>query len=152
VSRGKGETLTVPKPRAVGLLAVCLAVKPVGEPEIGTSGSMSGGWETERWLGPKQPRPSSTLPTLPSPAICLARKLSGVSRCPRRWSTTGESDLRGPRRDIATSRMRRSVPSARILPLVASFLFIVRLGAGKGGRLQPHASEKALGGKNDVLY
>jgi len=33
------------------------------------------------------------------------------------------------------------------LPLVASFLFIVRLGAGKGGRLQPHASEKALGGK-----
>jgi hypothetical protein len=49
--------------------------------------------------------------------------------------------------DIATSRMRRSVPSARILPLVASFLFIVRLGAGKGGRLQPNASEKALGGK-----
>jgi hypothetical protein len=38
--------------------------------------------------------------------------------------------------------MRRSVPSARILPLVASFLFIVRLGAGKGGRLQPNASEK----------
>src|SRR5216684_4203331 len=85
VSRGEGETLTVPKLRAVGLLPVCLTVKPVGV-------------------------------------------------------------------DIATSRMRRSVPSARILPLVASFLFMVRLGAGKGGRLQPHASEKALGGKNDVLY
>jgi hypothetical protein len=31
VSRGEGELLTVPKPRAVGLLPVCPTVKPVGE-------------------------------------------------------------------------------------------------------------------------
>jgi hypothetical protein len=43
VSRGEGELLTVPKPRAVGLLPVCPTVKPVGEPDAlsGTSGSMS---------------------------------------------------------------------------------------------------------------
>jgi hypothetical protein len=33
VSRGEGELLTVPKPRAVGLLSACLTVKPVGEPD-----------------------------------------------------------------------------------------------------------------------
>jgi len=35
VSRGEGELLTVPKPRAIGLLSVCLKVKPVGEPDAG---------------------------------------------------------------------------------------------------------------------
>jgi hypothetical protein len=35
VSRGEGELLTVPKPRAVSLLSVYLAVKPVGEPGAG---------------------------------------------------------------------------------------------------------------------
>src|ERR1035437_5079089 len=34
-SRGEGELLTVPKPRAVSLLSVYLAVKPVGEPDAG---------------------------------------------------------------------------------------------------------------------
>ena len=33
MSRGEGELLTVPKPRAVRLLSVCPAVKPVGEPD-----------------------------------------------------------------------------------------------------------------------
>ena len=33
MSQGEGELLTVPKPRAVSLLSVYLAVKPVGEPD-----------------------------------------------------------------------------------------------------------------------
>jgi hypothetical protein len=50
VSRGEGELLTVPKPRAVGLLSVCLSVKPVGEPDalIGHVRFDERGWETER--------------------------------------------------------------------------------------------------------
>ena len=35
MSRGEGELLTAPKPRAVSLLFVYLAVKPVGEPDAG---------------------------------------------------------------------------------------------------------------------
>ena len=43
--------LTVPKPRAVGLLPVCLTVNPVGEPDalIGHVRFDERGWETERW-------------------------------------------------------------------------------------------------------
>ena len=50
VSRGEGELLTVPKPRAVSLLSVCLAVKPVGEPDAGDRHVRfdERGWETER--------------------------------------------------------------------------------------------------------
>jgi hypothetical protein len=50
VSRGEGELLTVPKPRAVGLLSVCLTVKPVGDPDalIGHVRFDERGWETER--------------------------------------------------------------------------------------------------------
>jgi hypothetical protein len=35
VPRGEGELLTVPKLRAVRVLSVYLAVKPVGEPDAG---------------------------------------------------------------------------------------------------------------------
>jgi hypothetical protein len=65
VSGGEGELLTVPKPRAVSLLSVYLAVKPVGEPDAGDRHVRfdERGWETGRWPeGPKLPRPSSTLP------------------------------------------------------------------------------------------
>ena len=50
MSRGEGELLTVPKPRAVSLLSVCLTVKPVGEPDalIGHVRFDERGWETER--------------------------------------------------------------------------------------------------------
>jgi hypothetical protein len=50
VSRGEGELLTVPKPRAVSLLSVYLAVKPVGEPDAGDRHVRfdERGWETER--------------------------------------------------------------------------------------------------------
>jgi hypothetical protein len=50
VSRGEGELLTVLKPRAVGLLPVCLTMKPVGEPDalIGHVRFDERGWETER--------------------------------------------------------------------------------------------------------
>ena len=50
MSRGEGELLTVRKPRAVGLLSVCLTVKPVGEPDalIGHVRFDERGWETER--------------------------------------------------------------------------------------------------------
>ena len=52
MSRGEGEVLTVPKPRAVSLLSVYLAVKPVGEPDAGNRHVRfdERGWETERWL------------------------------------------------------------------------------------------------------
>ena len=48
---GEGETLTVPKPRAVDLLPVCLTVKPVGKPNAGNRHVRfdERGWETERW-------------------------------------------------------------------------------------------------------
>jgi hypothetical protein len=44
------ELLTVLKPRAVGLLPVCLTMKPVGEPDalIGHVRFDERGWETER--------------------------------------------------------------------------------------------------------
>ena len=47
---GEGELLTVPKPRAVRLLSVYLAVKPVGEPDAGDRHVRfdERGWETER--------------------------------------------------------------------------------------------------------
>jgi hypothetical protein len=50
VSRGEGELLTVLTPRAVGLLPVCLTMKPVGEPDalIGHVRFDERGWETER--------------------------------------------------------------------------------------------------------
>jgi hypothetical protein len=50
VSRGEGELLTVPKPRAVSLLSVYLAVKPVGKPDAGNRLVRfdERGWETER--------------------------------------------------------------------------------------------------------
>ena len=50
MSRGEGELLTVPKPRAVRLLSVYLAVKPVGEPDAGDRHVRfdERGWETER--------------------------------------------------------------------------------------------------------
>jgi hypothetical protein len=51
VSRGEGELLTVPKTRAVSLLSVCLAVKPVGEPDAVAPHVRfdERGWETGRW-------------------------------------------------------------------------------------------------------
>jgi hypothetical protein len=50
VSGGEGELLTVLKPRAVGLLPVCLTMKPVGEPDalIRHVRFDERGWETER--------------------------------------------------------------------------------------------------------
>src|SRR5215475_2038938 len=50
VSRGEGQLLTAPKPRAVSLLSVYLAVKPVGEPDAGDRHVRfdERGWETER--------------------------------------------------------------------------------------------------------
>ena len=50
MSRGEGELLTAPKPRAVSLLSVYLAVKPVGKPDAGNRLVRfdERGWETER--------------------------------------------------------------------------------------------------------
>src|SRR5258707_11636463 len=47
---GRRRVITVQKPRAVGLLSVCLTVKPVGEPDalIGHVRFDERGWETER--------------------------------------------------------------------------------------------------------
>jgi hypothetical protein len=49
--------------------AVCLTVKPVGEPEIGTSGSMSGDGRRSVAAWPKLSRPYSTLPSRQFPAL-----------------------------------------------------------------------------------
>ena len=50
MSRGEGELLTVPEPRAVSLLSLCLTVKPVEEPDalIGHVRFYERRWETER--------------------------------------------------------------------------------------------------------
>ena len=50
MSRGEGGLLTVLTPRAVGLLPVCLTMKPVGEPDalIGHVRFDERGWETVR--------------------------------------------------------------------------------------------------------
>ena len=50
MSRGEEELLTAPQPRAVSLLSVCLAVKPVGKPDalVGHVRFDERGWETGR--------------------------------------------------------------------------------------------------------
>jgi hypothetical protein len=69
VSRGEGELLTVPKPRAVRLLSVYLAVKPVGEPDAGDRHVRfdERGWETERCR-----MAQATAPILDSTESCLS--------------------------------------------------------------------------------
>ena len=64
MSRGEGELLTVPKPRAVRLLSVYLAVKPVEEPDAGDRHVRfdERGWETGRCRMAQATAPSSTLP------------------------------------------------------------------------------------------
>ena len=48
-------------------------------PEIGTSGAMSGMGNRALAVGPKQPRPSSTLPTLPLPPPTRDGGYRGIS-------------------------------------------------------------------------
>ena len=74
MSRGEGELLTVPKPRAVGLLSVCLTVKPVGEPDAGNRHVRfdERGWETERCR-----MAQATAPILDSTCAPKARITSG---------------------------------------------------------------------------
>ena len=73
MSRGEGELLTVPKPRAVGLLSVCLTVKPVGEPDalIGHVRFDERGWETERCRMAQATAPilDSTLASFQTPTV-----------------------------------------------------------------------------------
>ena len=76
MSRGEGELLTAPKPRAVSLLSVCLAVKPVGEPDalIGHVRFDERGWETERCR-----MAQATAPILD---LYLLRYANCIERCP----------------------------------------------------------------------
>ncbi|SHG78870.1 hypothetical protein SAMN05444169_4134 [Bradyrhizobium erythrophlei] len=82
MSRGEGELLTAPKPRAVSLLSVCLTVKPVGEPDalIGHVRFDERGWETERCRMAQATAPilDSTEPDMPQQALYV--------RCPKRTS------------------------------------------------------------------
>ena len=68
---GEGKLLTVPKPRAVSLLSVCLTVKPVGEPDalVGHVRFDERGWETERCRMAQATAPilDSTLATFAPP-------------------------------------------------------------------------------------
>jgi len=82
VSRGEGELLTVPKPRAVSLLSVCLTVKPVGEPDalIGHVRFDERGWETERCR-----MAQATAPILDSTKADVAVRLAN-DRC---WGRSG---------------------------------------------------------------
>jgi hypothetical protein len=75
VSRGEGELFIAPKPRAVSLLAVCLTVKPVGEPDalIGHVRFDERGWETERCR-----MAQATAPILDSTFSDMARGLTRV--------------------------------------------------------------------------
>jgi hypothetical protein len=87
VSRGEGELLTVPKPRAVGLLSACLTVKPVGEPDalIGHVRFDERGWETERCR-----MAQATAPILDSTIASFrcAAKLVGY------WTNNGQKSAR----------------------------------------------------------
>jgi hypothetical protein len=73
--------------RPVPFLSVCLAVKPVGEPDAGDRhvGSMSGDGKRSVAEWPKLPRPSSTLPFRP---LADVRPMSTVE---------GNPDIRGQR-------------------------------------------------------
>ncbi len=75
MSRGEGELLTVLKPRAVGLLPVCLTMKPVGEPDalIGHVRFDERGWETERCR-----MAQATAPILDSTECDIARSRMDV--------------------------------------------------------------------------
>jgi len=81
VSRGEGELLTVPKPRAVSLLSVYLAVKPVGKPDAGNRLVRfdERGWETERCRMAQATAPilDSTIGDLPR--CPLSRRYQGRS-------------------------------------------------------------------------
>ena len=80
MSRGEGELLTVPKPRAVGLLSVCLTVKPVGEPDalIGHVRFDERGWETECCQ-----MAQATAPILDSTLADIALTIGGTKRTSR---------------------------------------------------------------------
>jgi hypothetical protein len=82
VSRGEGELLTAPKPRAASLLSVCLTVKPVGEPDalIGHVRFDERGWETERCR-----MAQATAPILDSTLSDMPKQSSHV-RC---WEMSG---------------------------------------------------------------
>jgi hypothetical protein len=86
VSRGEGELLTVPKPRAVSLLSVYLAVKPVGEPDAGDRHVRfdERGWETER-----RRMAQATAPILDSTKADMPSRLSHVCY----WGVNGLWDL-----------------------------------------------------------
>ena len=75
MSRGEGELLTVPKPRAVSLLSVYLAVKPVGKPDAGNRLVRfdERGWETERCR-----MAQATAPILDSTNVWSGRALQEV--------------------------------------------------------------------------
>ena len=62
----------MPKPRAVGLLPVCLTVKPVGKPDAGNRHVRfdERGWETERCR-----MAQATAPLLDSTTVGLARPI-----------------------------------------------------------------------------
>ena len=84
MSRGEGELLTAPMPRAVSLLSVYLAVKPVGEPDalIGHVRFDERGWETERCRMAQATAPilDSTEPADPECPL-LRRVLEGKRTC-----------------------------------------------------------------------
>jgi hypothetical protein len=80
VSRGEGELLTVPKPRAVSLLSVYLAVKPVGKPDAGNRLVRfdERGWETERCRMAQATAPildSTGTDSVPVRNTCVARRV-----------------------------------------------------------------------------
>ena len=79
------------KPRAVGLLPVCLTVKPVGEPDalIGHVRFDERGWETERCR-----MAQATAPILDSTICDLWRHL--IEGCLRQLSGRVATAARGP--------------------------------------------------------
>src|SRR5258707_14878859 len=88
---GRRRVITVQKPRAVGLLPVCLTMKPVGEPDalIGHVRFDERGWETERCRMAQATAPilDSTISTgtcaisarMPTDAIRTAEREEGVA-------------------------------------------------------------------------
>src|SRR5258708_11957213 len=99
---GRRRVITVQKPHAVGLLSVCLTVKPVGEPDalIGHVRFDERGWETERCR-----MAQATAPILDSTEPAPLER-------PRRWP--GSAQLDQPSSHRLPGATRKSLTTAKL--------------------------------------
>ena len=88
------------KPRAVGLLPVCLTVKPVGEPDAGNRHVRfdERGWETERC---RMAQATAPILDLRTEAAHLGCPLRSVTEGKQTFRGHAEIDANEPKTDVA---------------------------------------------------